>query len=192
MHYLFALIFILSIPVPAATKSKAVQEAEASIKALLSPLIPGAAHKPSKELKDFRVDKCEKHKINWMKVMLMQEKALLKFTFKDGCDIEGTIEPKVFQDFPAKLKLRHLENYDSIQSINKITAGLETKPILFLNMTSGVLSGAKAKVKFEADYQVQIDPMNSKKPVANNQGGEIRISEVNGQATNIKEKIKIK
>lgn len=192
MHYLFTLFLLVSSSVEAKLKSKEVQEAEISIKALLAPLIPGAAHNQSKELRNFRVDKCEKHKINWMKVMTMQEKAVLKYSFKEGCDIEGTIEPKVFQKFPAKLKLRNLEHYNSIDSINKITASFESKPILMLNMTSGVLSGPKDKVKFEADYQVQIDPMTPKQPVASNKGGEIRISEVNGQAVNIKEKIKVK
>lgn len=116
---------------------------------LLSPLIPGATHKSATRGK-FKVDECEKHKINWTEVLLMQKDAVLKYSFKDGCDIEGTIRPKIFQEFPARLNLRHLENYTCVESINKITAGLEKMPILFLAMRSGVLSGNKGKVKFMA------------------------------------------
>lgn len=73
-------------------------------------------------------------------------------------------------------------------SQNTITAQLESKPILNIAMRSGILSGNKNNVKFEADYQVQINPM-SKKAIDKNLGGELRISEINGKKVNIKEKI---
>jgi hypothetical protein len=46
-------------------------------------------------------------------------------------------------------------------------------------------------VLFEADYQVRINPLKKNDPIADNMGGEIRISEINGKKVSVKEKIKI-
>lgn len=72
--------------------------------------------------------------------------------------------------------------------MNKVTANLETKPILNLEMREGILSGKASRVKFEADYSVQINPVEDN-VVQKNLGGEIRISEINGKKVSIKEKI---
>lgn len=190
MHYLF-LLLLFPYQINAATKQE-IKEAQASIKALIAPLIPGAARKRPKGTEKFRVDTCEKHKINWGDVLMMRKSVSLDYSFKTGCDIQGSIVPKVLQSFPAELKLRNLDNYDKIQSQNKITAGLEAKPLLFLEMRSGVLSGKKGKVKFEADYQVRINAFKPNSPLEQNKGGEIRINEIYGQKVNIKEKIIVK
>lgn len=187
MHYFFTLILLVSIAQSAT--SREVREARISIMALITPLIPGAVHKTS-PAGNFRIDKCEKFKINWVEVLLMQKDAVLNYSFKEGCDIEGTIKAKVLKEFPVHLKLRNLKQYTSIESSNKITVGLEQLPLLMLNMSEGKLTGKEGIVKFEADYQVQINPLNGK--VEKNRGGEIRISEIYDKKVNIKEKIILK
>lgn len=167
-----------------------VEDAKRSIKALIQPLIGQNSTKRPKGTEKFSVEGCDKKKINWMNVLLMRETATLDFKFKKNCDIQGSITPKVIKPFPANLDLRDLQSYSRVETTNTITADLQSKPILNLAMREGTLSG-KHKVKFEADYQVQINPI-AKDPIEKNLGGELRILEINGKKTNIKEKIMVK
>lgn len=120
----------------------------------------------------------------------MRESVTLNYAFKTGCDIQGTITPKVFSPFPADLDIRNVQSYSHIKTMNKITADLQSKPIMNLEMREGVLTG-KHKVKFEVDYKVQINPV-AQNPVEKNLGGELRITEINGNKVSIKEKILVK
>jgi hypothetical protein len=169
---------------------KEIDEAKRSIKLLIAPLLPGLKTKTlPKELKNFRVDGCPKQKINWMDVLMMKSKVTLEYKFQEGCDIEGSVTPKVFADFPVNLKLRNLESYHQIEAQNKVTGSFESKPVLRLDMTEGVLTGKKGTVKFTSQYEVQIDPSKPKKLVDKNLGGEISITEIYGEKVAIKERI---
>lgn len=169
--------------------SPELEDAKQSIRTLIRPLISESAIRP-KGTEKFRVDKCPKKKINWGNVMLMRETTTLTYKFMNGCDIQGEITPKFLQPFPANLELRNIASYSKVVTVNKITADLQSVPIMNLEMREGVLSG-KHKVKFEVDYQLQIDPMSSK-PVEKNLGGVVRILEIDGKETKISEKIMVK
>lgn len=184
----FLIILLISSSVMATTE---VEDAKRSIQELIRPLIAGASKTRPKGTEKFRVDGCDKTKINWMDVLMMKQEASVTYKFKDGCDIQGTIKPKVFQSFPAALELRNIQSYNKVESQNKITAMLEAKPILNLEMREGHLTGKNSRVKFEADYKVQLNPVN-KNPVEKNLGGELRITEINGKKASIKEKILVK
>lgn len=176
-----------------AANPKELDEAKQGIQALISPLLPGVgSQKRPEALSGFRVDGCPKYKVNWMNVLMIKEKAELSYRFQEGCDIEGTIAPRVFSPFPLELKLRHLKHYDHIKSTNRITATLESEPKLHLDLTDAELKGPKSLVKFTADYEVQIDPLSPKKPVKKNLGGQLHITEINGEKTAIKEKILVR
>lgn len=184
--------FLLIVLIPTVVfAGSEIEDAKRSIQSLIGPLMAGASKTRTKGTEKFRVDGCEKKKIDWMNVLMMREKAELNFKFKEGCDIEGTINPKILQTFPANLNLRNIQSYSRIETFNKVTANLEQKPILNLEMREGTLSGKLSIVKFEADYSVQINPMQDK-VIQKNLGGEIRISEINGKRVSIKEKILIK
>ena len=183
-------IFILLLIPFLAYGNSEIEDAKRSIQSLIRPLLNGGGQARPKGAEKFRVDTCEKEKINWMDVLFMRKEATLTYTFKEGCDIQGTITPKVFQPFPAKLALRHIDSYQEVQGQNRIMAQLESKPILNLEIREGLLTG-KHKVKFEADYKVQINPME-KNPVEKNLGGVLRILELNGKKVNITEKILVK
>lgn len=165
-------------------------EVKKSLQALISPLLQRSS-KGKMSLKDFSVAKCARHKIDWMNVILMREVVALKFQFAPGCDIEGVVYPAVFKPFNTVLKLKNLEHFNQIHSENKITSSIESHPILNIAVRSARLSGVKDLVLFEADYQVRIDPLKKNDPIADNMGGEIRISEINGKKVTVKEKIKI-
>jgi hypothetical protein len=180
-------VLIILLPSMALAQDQ-IQDAKKSIMSLIRPLMAGSTNKRPHGTEKFRVDGCEKKKIDWMGVLMMRETANLNFKFQEGCDIEGTITPKVFQPFPANLNIRNIQSYSKIETMNKVTANLETKPILNLEMREGILSGKASKVKFEADYGVRISPV-ADKVVQENLGGELRISEINGKKVNIKEKI---
>lgn len=167
------------------------EDAKKSLRALLTPLLQKSVKDPKTLLKDFSVEKCEKYKINWMDVIFMRKSTPLIYTFKPGCDIEGTVYPTVIKPFTTDLKLKNLQNFSHLISENTITASLESQPIMNLAVRSAKLTGAKGVVKFEADYAVKIDPMKKGDPISENLGGEIRITEIYGKAVSIKEKIKI-
>lgn len=181
----FLLVFFLSFNVLAQSE---LEDAKRSIRSLIAPLMAGSSKQRPKGTEKFRVDGCDKEKIDWLDVLLMRTTATLNFKFKEGCDIQGTIRPKVLQPFPAELDIRNIQSYSKIKTMNKVTANLETKPILNLEMREGLLSGKKSVVKFEADYSVRINPVQNK-TVSENLGGEIRFSEINGKKVSIKEKI---
>lgn len=189
MKLLFVQLF-LSYFAMAAT-SLEVEEAKKSIQSLIQPLIKGQTKTRPDELKGFRLDTCEQPKIDWMAVILMQKTVTLDYKFKEGCDIQGALSPKVFTPFPADFALRHLKTYERIESQNKITASIESKPVMFLQITEGTLTGPKGNVKFEADYRVRLNPL-AKNPVEKNLGGELRISEIYGRKVHIKEKILVR
>ncbi len=181
--------FLLAVLIPTLIFANAeIEDAKRSVQSLIRPLIAGSSKNRPKGTEKFRVDACEKKKINWMNVLMMRETVELNFKFKEGCDIEGKIVPKILQSFPAKLNLRNIQSFSKIETSNKVTANLQTRPILNLQMREGVLSGKTSLVKFEADYEVQMNPTGGKK-IQDNRGGEIRISEINGKKVSIKEKI---
>ncbi|MES2526116.1 MAG: hypothetical protein V4598_03490 [Bdellovibrionota bacterium] len=166
-----------------------IEEARTSIRSLISPLLPGKKKMIPALAKDFRVDKCKTEKIEWSDVLLMRKTVTLTFKFQEGCDVEGMIQPKIFQAFPADLKLRNLKVYDRIQTQNTVNSTIESKPLMTIEMRDGVLYGKPGRVKFEADYQVVLNPVNREKPVEKNLGGVIRITEIYGKKVSIKEKI---
>jgi hypothetical protein len=190
MHKVLLLIAITFVSNSFATTE--TEEAKKSLRALLTPLLQKSVSDPKTLLKDFSVEKCEKYKINWMDVIFMRKSTPLVYTFKPGCDIEGTVYPTVIKPFTTDLKLKNLQNFTHLLSENTITASLEAEPIMNLAVRSAKLTGEKGVVKFEADYAVKIDPMKKGDPVSENLGGEIRITEIYGKAVSIKEKIMIK
>lgn len=189
MQLLLAFVLLSFFPVWAANE---VEEAKASIRALMEPILQKPQGKVTKTVfKDFTLETCEKYKVNWMNVMLQRESATLVYTFRPGCDIEGTIKPAIFKAFPADLKLKNLQNFSRLESSNTITSTIDSMPILNLAIRSGVLTGIKGKVLFDADYAVKINPLKKTKPIEENVGGEIRISEIYGKKVSIKEKVKV-
>lgn len=189
MKYLLVLL-LPGICYASTPEKQTIEDAKRSVLSLIQPLMAGNSTKRPKGTEDFRVDGCDKKKINWIDVLFMRETATLDFKFKEGCDIQGTITPKVLQPFAANLDLRNLRSYSRIETQNTVSANLETKPILNLEMRDGVLSGKGDVVKFEADYRVRISPAE-KKTLTENLGGELRISEINGKKVAIKQKIKV-
>jgi hypothetical protein len=169
-----------------------VYEAKATVKALIQPLLPRSGNKKTQNSAGkFRIDQCEKHKVNWTDVLLMRQTVTLSYRMKAGCDLEGDITPRVLQPFPVKLKLRNLESYENAETQAKINASFESKPIMMLELREGTLTGGKGMVRFEADYQVRINPLNQAHPLEENLGGELRITEINGEKVNLREKIKV-
>lgn len=189
MHILF--LFVFCLPLWSATTQE-IEEAKRSIKTLIQPLLPGAKRTKPASLKNFNINGCEKFAINWRDVLMMRTSVVLQYKFKEGCDIEGAITPKLLQPFPVALTIRNLPPYTKLETENKITASLETKPIMNLEMRKGILTGQKGAVKFEADYQIQINPISDTEPVEKDLGGEIRITEIYGTKTNLREKIKLR
>lgn len=186
-------LFLLLIPgLTIAAPQKDISEARESIKALISPLVQRTLKKLPAGLEDFEVKGCDKHNINWREFLTFQSGFTLTYKFKEGCDIQGSVTPKLLQPFPASLEVRNLMDFKKVDTMNKITSTIESRPTLFLEMREGKLLGKKGKVVFEADYSVKVNPLKREDPIEENLGGEIRISEIYGQKVSIKEKIMIK
>ncbi len=185
MNILF--VILLSCTLLAASK-KDIEEAKKTIQSVIGPLL---VRTPKEKTSGFRVDKCEKHRINLEDLLLIQKSVTMTYKFREGCDVEGTVNPKILTPFPLKMALKNAGNFQEIISHNKITANLELRPILQLNTTAGELKGKKGVVNFEVDYQVRLNPLEGKEG-QKNLGGELRISQIYGEKVNIKEKILIK
>jgi len=183
------LIFIAVVFASLSYAASETEEAKKSIRALITPILQKSVKDPKTLLKDFSVEACEKHKINWVDVIFMRKSAALVYKFKDGCDVEGTVNPTIIKPFTTDLRLKNLQNFTHLLSENKITASLEAQPVLFLAIRSAKLTGEKGVVKFDADYSVRIDPLKKDDPIQDNLGGEIRLTEIYGKAVSIKEKI---
>lgn len=185
-------LFICCMPVEA----NELEDVRQSLKALLNPILQKPNQKLSKAaaqsvLKVFSVENCEKYKINWMDVILMKDSAVLSYTFKPGCDVEGTIRPAVLKPFPVDLKLKNLQSFTRLESENRITSSIESMPVMNLEIRSASLGGKRGKILFEADYAVRLNPLKKENPVEENMGGQIRITEIYGKKVSLKENIKI-
>jgi hypothetical protein len=186
----FLLIFLV-IQSASASSDPLVDAAQKSVEALIRPLMANSPAKRPQGAEKFRVDSCEKHQMNWMNVLLRKQDARLSFSFREGCDIDGIIEPKFLEEFSANLNLRNLQNFTRIETMNTVSANLETKPILNLKMRQGRLKGPESTVFFEADYGLRINPSETK-VLSENLGGELRILEINGRKVSLKRKIWVK
>jgi hypothetical protein len=169
---------------------KDLEMAKKSIEALIRPLIPVKSKSPVAT--GFRVDQCEKYQaVDWREILLQQKDITLEFKFKEGCDIQGTISPRIFSPFPASLNLRNLQRFKKVESQNKITSTLESRPIMNLDILSGTLTDHLGKILFEGEYRVQINPLSKENFLEKNLGGEIRIKQIYGQKVSITQKIMV-
>src|SRR5665648_253084 len=80
-----------------------IEDAKKSVLTLIKPLLASGSKIRPKGTEKFRVDGCDTKEINWTSVLFMKQSVTLDYKFKKNCDIEGTIKPKVFQNFPANL-----------------------------------------------------------------------------------------
>lgn len=162
-----------------------------SLMALIDPIVRKSAPTSGKPASEFSLRNCEKHKVNWANVLLMKETASLRYTFAQGCDIEGVIQPAILQSFPVQLKIKNLEDFNRLKADNRITASFEEKPVLNLAVRSARLISKKGEIKFEADYAVKIDLTKQKDIIHEDLGGELRILEIDGKPVLLKEKFKL-
>lgn len=188
---LYLLSFILSSSLMASTSSE-VELAKKTIIGIISPFLVRDTNKSTKKALAFRVDECEKYKIDWGKMLFSQEKVTLTYHFKTGCDIDGEITPKIITPFPVSLKLQHLGPYTLVESTGEINANLQVQPIINLEMKKGLITGSKGTIHFVADYHLQLNPLAEGKEKTKNLGGTLLISEIHGKKVHIKEKFFIK
>jgi len=183
--------FLLLSPLMAAEDPQ-IEAVKQSVKALIAPILSKNLDKSAKGKTAFSLEKCERPKVNWKEFFTFQSELQMNVKFSSGCDIEGTISPKLIRPFPASFKVRNLSDFKQMDSTNQITATFESQPIVTLDISEGTLTGPKGKVRFEGDYRVQVDPMKKDNPIQKNLGGEIRIKEIFGKKVSIKEKIYLK
>jgi hypothetical protein len=189
MKILFCFFYLSSLM---AADNPNVDAVRQSLRTMLTPILSKNLGSEVLGKSTFTIKDCEKANINWKKFLLFQEEFKLNLSFKEGCDVEGSVSPRPFSPFPAKLKVRNLYGFKELEMMNKMNSTLETNPVITLTITDGVLIGPKGKVRFEADYDVRIDPMNRENPVKEDLGGTVRINQVFGQKVSIKEKIYLK
>jgi len=141
------------------------------------------------KLNHFRIDNCQDPKINWAQILTSHSQASIKFKFKEGCDLNGEINPQFIKPFKINLDLRNLFHFTTFQSDNQISAILERHPILKLEITNGLLKGLNSEVKFNANYSIRIKSSNEMTK-AEYLEGEIIITEINSRKIKIIHKIK--
>lgn len=185
----FFIFFFVFSSASLASNSQDISYAKKTITGLISSLLVQNKQNESKKTISFRVDQCEKYKIDWTKMILAQEKVEFKYTFNEGCDLEGSFTPKFVTPFPINLMLKNLGPYKKVNSLAKIYANLETHPIINLEISEGILSGDDKNVSFDAKYKLRLNPLANEKNRLENLGGEILIKKIGSRTTKIKEKI---
>lgn len=175
---LFNILFILSLSFSANAAP------QTQIKSLLKSLFPFISANKSSVIKTHN---CKIDKQKWTMLLLTQQTFKQTFKFAKGCDLDGTIHPKLNAPFPINLKVRKLKNYQSIKALGKISLDYKEEAVLSVELKKAHVTGKKS-AKFDIDYAVVIDPL-SEKIIKKHKGGSLHIKSLNGKAINKKIKL---
>lgn len=174
---------LLLIIVPAFAQN--LDETNSLEKLFQGPLNAGKTSQ--KDQSQFRVDQCEKIKMNLQNLLSGNHGLIINYQFKSGCDIQGKVHPKIFQPFFVKLNLKH-STYSYFEGQSTIKSDLQLNPSLDLEVRNGLLKGKNSSLKFEADYKF-LPKASDGKYILVPLGGEIRIFEMNNKKTKIVKKM---
>lgn len=172
-------------PVTAATPKKQDPKYAKAIQQLL-----GILSRQNSNLNGtFVVSSCDKNPMAWIRMALTKSQQTFSYSFKDGCDVEGSFTGKFAAPFPMNMKLRNLNGFN--QTNMEVTLDLKkgTRGLLYsFKAIKGLVQSDADKVDFEAWYEIEVNPMTGA-GIQETQKGEITIVSVNGEAMNLKEKL---
>jgi hypothetical protein len=159
-------------------------------KEVISKLLP--FQKPnSKDKSKFKIIKCKIDNTKWLMMLITKNPFTETVSFNKACDIQGTYTAKREVPFPVKFKLKSLKNFGEAKFNLLINIIYDPIPLIKLQMQNGYLLGKDNKIKFEATYSAQIDPLSSDF-IKKDNGGTLRINSINGKKINQKYPLKIK
>lgn len=119
--------------------------------------------KTYKSKEHFVVSGCDKTKMDWVQMAIMQQPKVFDYKFSENCDVEGTFTAKMNEEFPVKLKVRHLSDYKEVETKVLITLNGTTEGILIKFVgTDGVFSSEEEKVTFKSWYTIDGNPILGK------------------------------
>jgi hypothetical protein len=137
----------------------------------------------------FKVHGCDNGPLDWLKGALLNTPINKSYSFNDNCDASGSFEAKFNTEFSVSFKLRNLDDLNAttmkvIMSLNKQQAGIRYKFVV----VEGSISSPSRQGKFNAEYQVNIDPMTGD-ALEGTQSGKITLTKFNDKEVNLSKKI---
>jgi hypothetical protein len=141
-------------------------------------------------LVSFRVTACEGSPIEWIKMALSKQPKTFSYQFKEGCDVEGSFTAAFEKEFPLKMNLKNLYDFNQTEMnvIQKISKGIKGVRYRF-DALSGVLKSPSEKVEFKAWYEIEFNLFNGD-PIMETQDGQLTIVKINDQTLQIEEKLR--
>ncbi len=137
----------------------------------------------------FKVHGCDNGPLDWLKGALLNTPINKSYSFNDNCDVSGSFEARFNTEFSASFKLRNLDDLNEtslkvIMSLNKQQTGIRYKFVV----VEGSVSSTSRQGKFNAEYQVNIDPMTGD-ALEGTQSGKITLTKFNDKEVNLSKKI---
>jgi hypothetical protein len=136
----------------------------------------------------FNVTKCDKNPVAWVKMALTKQPATFSYAYKEDCDVQGNFTANFGEPpFELSLQLRNLMEFNkaSMKVLQNAESG--SRGILYtFKAKEGILFSATDKIEFEADYEIEINPLTGAS-YRETQNGSIHIKSHNGKPVNLKE-----
>lgn len=127
----------------------------------------------------FKVYACDSDPKSWVRAALTSTALQKNYGFKEKCDVSGTFVASFYEAFPMKLELRNLEEFNHTSMMVKMMLTQKVSGIRYrFEVKEGLVSSPQKKVTFDAEYEVNIDPLTGK-ALKNTQSGSMTLLRVN-------------
>ncbi len=172
-----------------ATLGGAPPEAAAAFGGLVSTLLP--VTKNSGDM-SFKVNGCTRWTDQDLIDFFLKKKSMQKsFTFKDGCDLQGSLTAGADQIIHGDFKVRNLRDVESAILTVKVEKAFhfDTQEVeVGIVAQEGILTSPRGEqTKFRGSYTLVYHIL--KKQLDNSEGGEIEITEYKGKKVSLKQRI---
>lgn len=156
--------------------------------------VRGKSTTDKKHINVFTTRNCRGNISDWFNLYLANKKFTAKYDFDKACDIQGSWEPKLNEEFIAHFNLKNISPYTSanVKMVIQVTKNKMLQ--IDYKVIEGELKTAEGSSFFNAEYTFIVDPVDSyinKRLIPKEHYGKIFIKKVLGKETNIEEKIKI-
>ncbi|MCO4794802.1 MAG: hypothetical protein KC493_13875 [Bacteriovoracaceae bacterium] len=140
---------------------------------------------------NFIVRGCRDYRKEWASVLLTGQKQTFNYSFKKGCDIQGTISAMPGRKIKMNLKLRNVGIFERVDMGISYSIKLNMITRVDFKITDGTLfAKGEGDTSFTGDYAVELNPMK-KSLIERNLGGNLYFSKIFGKDVKISKKIMV-
>lgn len=178
---------------PTPTPQTPIDEAQRFINDFISNAL---ISKSTMEVKadQFSTKGCKGRTQDWINLFMYNRSFTHSYKFGSSCDIQGSWRPAIGKKFPANFLIRKVSNFNRVNMQFAVNYKTKMPPFIVLTVTDGVLISPKGNINFSANYEFEVDLINSiqsKTIKANKHGGKIHFNKVFGKTVSIEKEIKV-